>query len=147
MSSSGDQAAPSAAGGHSPAPARRPPASVFALRPPPHPVLDQISDTVESMMEDPSSVAASIGVGVIQTLVFVYDFITYPLYYAVQRPWRRVAASKKTRATIVDKTESEVHIKPIFKTCRDLEKFTVSFFALLRMMTSIFDPVTCFPGR
>ena len=45
-------------------------------------------------IQEDSSLMASVGVGVIQTIVFVYDFITFPLYYCAQQPWKRVEASK-----------------------------------------------------
>eukprot|EP00095_Tigriopus_kingsejongensis_P000185 maker-scaffold41_size498431-snap-gene-0.11 protein:Tk00185 transcript:maker-scaffold41_size498431-snap-gene-0.11-mRNA-1 annotation:"Long-chain-fatty-acid--CoA ligase " len=95
----------------------------WALRPPPHPVLDQLSDTMENFMEDPSSLAATLGVGVLQTLVFVYDLLTYPLYYAVQRPWRRVRAGGRMRAETVSQSEAELHIRPLPKRCPSLDTF------------------------
>ena len=48
----------------------------------------------EEELGEESSLIASVGVGVIQTIVFVYDFITYPLYYCSQQPWKRVEAAK-----------------------------------------------------
>ena len=48
----------------------------------------------EGGIQEESSLMASMGVGVIQTIVFVYDFITFPLYYCAQQPWKRVEASK-----------------------------------------------------
>ncbi|TRY71515.1 hypothetical protein TCAL_00221 [Tigriopus californicus] len=95
----------------------------WALRPPPHPVLDQLSDTMENLMEDPSSLAATIGVGLIQTVVFMYDFLTYPLYYAVQAPWQRVRAGQRVRAHIAHRSEAEIHVRPVEKTCPSLEVF------------------------
>ena len=38
----------------------------------------------------PSSVKdimATIAVGIIQMVMFIYDFFTFPIYYAAQRPW------------------------------------------------------------
>jgi len=59
-----------------------------AARPPPHPGVDDVED--EPLAVDPSNVAASLGVGIIQTIVFIYDFVTYPLYYCMQTPWKQV---------------------------------------------------------
>ncbi len=61
-------------------------------RPPPHPGLDDLeSDYAVPSLADASSVAASVSVSLIQAVVFVYDFFTYPIYYAVQQPWKNVS--------------------------------------------------------
>ena len=46
-------------------------------------------------------IAASVGVGVVQTAMFIYDFLTFPIYYAAQRPWTLVDAGNRVRADIV----------------------------------------------
>ena len=46
-------------------------------------------------------IAATVGVGVVQTAMFIYDFLTFPIYYAVQRPWTAVDAGARVRADIV----------------------------------------------
>ncbi len=62
-----------------------------SARPPPHPGVDSM-DELESddPLGDASSVAATVGVSLIQAIVFVYDFITYPIYYCAQQPWKQV---------------------------------------------------------
>ena len=48
-------------------------------------------------------VMATVGVGVVQTAMFVYDFFTFPIYYAVQRPWKATEAGKRIRADVVSR--------------------------------------------
>ena len=67
--------------------------------------------------------AVSVGIKVIQTVMFVYDFITFPLYYAIQQPWKATEAMVSTRANAISKTKTSVTYKPIDKTCPDLENF------------------------
>ena len=61
-----------------------------SARPPPHPVVDANMEDEESSLPDPSSVMATIGVTLVQAVVFMYDFVTYPLYYCAQKPWKQV---------------------------------------------------------
>ncbi len=82
-----------------------------------------MSEQQQRDVAEPSSLMASVGVGVIQTVMFVYDFVTFPVYYACQRPWRAVDAGRRVRAEVVAKTDSEVHYRPTFKTCAQLEEF------------------------
>jgi hypothetical protein len=65
-------------------------------------------------------VATKLALKAIQTLVYVYGFITFPLYYAAQRPWIKTEAFKSIRAYPVHKGKGEVTYKPIEKTCADL---------------------------
>ena len=67
--------------------------------------------------------ATNIGIRVIQTIVFVYDFVTFPFYYACQRPWVAREAAAETRAHLVERTKNSVTYKPIDKTCKELEMF------------------------
>ena len=55
----------------------------------------------------------------IQTLVYFYGFLTYPLYYAIQQPWIKREAFKATRAYPVHKAKGEITYKPIDKTCKE----------------------------
>ncbi|KAF7269240.1 acyl-CoA synthetase long-chain isoform X2 [Rhynchophorus ferrugineus] len=48
----------------------------------------------------------TIGLGILQTLAFIYDFITFPIYVLLQRPWQQRQKSKKIKAFIA-KTEKE----------------------------------------
>ena len=67
--------------------------------------------------------AVTVGIKVIQTVMFVYDFITFPLYYAIQQPWKATEAMGSIRANAIAKTKTSVTYKPLDKTCPDLESF------------------------
>lgn len=67
--------------------------------------------------------AVTVGIKVIQTVMFVYDFITFPLYYAIQQPWKATEAMGSIRANAIGKTKTSVTYKPIDKTCPDIENF------------------------
>ena len=95
--------------------------SASSARPPPHPVVDDTDDVDFTI--DTSSMAAAVGVSIIQTIVFVYDFVTYPIYYAAQKPWRRVEAAAQIRALPVATSDTEVTYQPVYKTCAELEEF------------------------
>ena len=64
--------------------------------------------------EQETSLAVNIGVGVIQTLFFVYDVLTYPLYYAAQQPWKKVTASRKIRSRVIKKSSDELTFEYVF---------------------------------
>lgn len=76
----------------------------------PHPVPD------EEDHQPSASLAATIAVKAIQTLVYFYGFLTYPLYYAIQQPWIKREAYKAIRAYPVHKDKGEITYKPIEKT-------------------------------
>ncbi len=63
-----------------------------SARPPPHPGVDALDELEgdDHPMGDASSVVATVGVSLIQAIVFVYDFVTYPIYYCAQQPWKQV---------------------------------------------------------
>ena len=73
--------------------------------------------------DNDGGIAVSVGIKVIQTVMFVYDFITFPLYYAIQQPWKATEAMVSVRANPIEKTKTSVTYKPIDKTCPDLENF------------------------
>ena len=73
-----------------------------------------------------SGVLSTLGVRVIQTFIFVYDFVTFPFYLAYQRPWNATAAARAIRATPIERTKDSITYKPIDKTCPELERFKVS---------------------
>ena len=77
----------------------------------------------ETVRNDDGGIAVTVGLGFIQTCMFVYDFFTYPLYYAIQQPWKRVEAMEAIRATRIEETKTSVTYKPIEKSCEDLDKF------------------------
>ncbi|XP_037075139.1 long-chain-fatty-acid--CoA ligase 4-like [Pollicipes pollicipes] len=43
-------------------------------------------------------VLATIGVGAVASVVFVYDVVTFPIYCLVQQPWTQIRKAKKIRA-------------------------------------------------
>ncbi len=53
----------------------------------------------------------------------MYDFFTFPLYLAAQRPWVQTAAAKRVRAYPVDSSDTEITYQPTYKTCDGLERF------------------------
>lgn len=73
--------------------------------------------------EDDGGLAVSVGLKFIQSIIFVYDFITFPLYYAYQQPWKATEKMASIRAEVIEKTKTSVMYQPINKTCQDLEKF------------------------
>ena len=73
--------------------------------------------------DNDGGIAVSVGIKVIQTVMFVYDFITFPLYYAIQQPWKATEAMVSVRSNVIEKTKTSVTYKPIDKTCQDLENF------------------------
>ena len=62
-----------------------------------------MSDQSEGGSSSAKEMAATVGVGVVQTAMFIYDFLTFPIYYAAQRPWTAVDAGAKVRADIVSR--------------------------------------------
>ena len=87
----------------------------------PHPVPDHDED------EPAGSLATTIAVKAIQTLVYFYGFLTYPLYYAIQQPWVKREAFKTIRAYPVNKDKGEVTYQPIEKFCKELVRNFIFF--------------------
>ena len=77
----------------------------------------------ETVRNDDGGIAVTVGLGLIQSIMFVYDFFTYPLYYAIQQPWKATEAMESIRAKPIEETKTSVTYQPIEKTCKDLEKF------------------------
>ena len=44
-------------------------------------------------------VVASLGVGVVASVMFVYDVVTLPIYTVLQQPWVRIKKAKKIRVS------------------------------------------------
>lgn len=88
----------------------------------------KLNGNVENLedTEDSSGILSTLGVRVIQTIIFVYDFVTFPFYLAYQRPWNATNAARAIRATPIEKTKDSITFKPIDKTCPEIEKFKVS---------------------
>jgi hypothetical protein len=74
---------------------------------------------------DSSGVLSTIGVRVIQTIIFMYDFVTFPFYLAYQRPWNLTTAARAIRASPIERTKDSITFEPIEKTCPKIEKFKV----------------------
>ena len=72
-----------------------------------------------------SGVLSTIGVRVIQTIIFMYDFVTFPFYLAYQRPWNVTSAARAIRASPIKRTKDSITFEPIEKTCPEIEKFKV----------------------
>ena len=62
-----------------------------------------MSDQNEGGSSSAKEMAATVGVGVVQTAMFIYDFLTFPIYYAAQRPWTLVDAGARIRADVVSR--------------------------------------------
>ncbi|XP_030754565.1 long-chain-fatty-acid--CoA ligase 3 isoform X2 [Sitophilus oryzae] len=45
-------------------------------------------------------VGFAIGLGILQTLAFIYDVLTFPIYVLLQRPWRQRQMARKIKAFI-----------------------------------------------
>ena len=54
-----------------------------------------------------------LGICLISCLLFIWDFLTYPIYFLIQQPWRKTQRMKKTRARIVTHTAKEVTIRAV----------------------------------
>ena len=49
----------------------------------------------------------------LHVLFFIWDFVTYPIYFLIQQPWRQTQKIKKTRAKIVTNQAKEVTIRAV----------------------------------
>ena len=49
----------------------------------------------------------------LHVLFFIWDFVTYPIYFLIQQPWRQTQKIKKTRARIVTNQAKEVTIRAV----------------------------------
>jgi long-chain acyl-CoA synthetase len=83
---------------------------------------DSASDHREEE-EDDGGMAVALGIKVLQSIIFVYDFITFPIYYVIQQPWTATEAMDSVRATVIERTKTSVTYKPIDKTLPELELF------------------------
>ena len=88
------------------------------------PALNGNVENLEDSQES-SGVMSTLGVRVIQTIIFVYDFVTWPFYYAYQTPWNATNAASAIRAYPIEKTKDSITFQPIEKTCPEIEKFKV----------------------
>jgi len=57
-------------------------------------------------------------VGLISVLVWVWDFVTYPIYLCIDRPWKRTRLIERTRARISSHQSDEITIKPLPAVCK-----------------------------
>jgi len=60
---------------------------------------------------------------ILKAVVFVYDFITFPLYTLVQQPWVARSLHYKERAKVISHDDQQITIEPVAKTCPDLQQF------------------------
>ena len=91
--------------------------------------------------EPSGGMMATIGVRVVQTLIFVYDFITFPFYLAYQKPWNATSAASSIRASAIEKTKDSITFKPIEKTCPEIEKFKVCLSNMYKIIVLYKDKV------
>jgi len=56
---------------------------------------------------------ASMLVGLIEVLLFIWDVLTYPLYVIIQQPWRQTRRIQRTRARIVNHQATEITIRAV----------------------------------
>jgi len=99
------------------------------------PALNGNVENLEDSQES-SGVMSTLGVRVIQTIIFVYDFVTYPFYLAYQRPWNATNAASAIRAYPIEKTKDSITFQPIEKTCPEIEKFKAEN---IKTMVECFD--------
>ena len=62
-------------------------------------------------------------IGLIQTALFIYDVVTYPLYTAIQQPWKKTRSFDNVRSTVLNKTDKKITIEPVVKTNTLLTEF------------------------
>ena len=82
-----------------------------------------MTEKIEEQTDQDGGLAVSVGLKLVQSIMFVYDFITFPLYFAIQQPWKNTEAMASIRANPVNKTKTSITYKPIEKTCPELEAF------------------------
>eukprot|EP00092_Neocalanus_flemingeri_P029144 GFUD01031632.1.p1 GENE.GFUD01031632.1~~GFUD01031632.1.p1 ORF type:complete len:730 (+),score=165.17 GFUD01031632.1:69-2258(+) len=60
-------------------------------------------------------------VGLIEVILYIWDFITYPVYALIQQPWKAVSRMERTRARIVTHQATEITIRavPMVNKTRD----------------------------
>ena len=58
-----------------------------------------------------------IGIWIIRAAIFMYDFVTFPVYLIYQRPWKVVKDARKVRATSIERTANSITFKPTEKKC------------------------------
>ena len=84
-----------------------------------------------SIMAD--SIVASIVITIIQSIVFIFDIITFPIYFIIQRPWKLYNLKNEAWASEVSSfsssNESEVTYRSTGKKyyaknkmCKELEE-------------------------
>ena len=56
---------------------------------------------------------ANILICIIQCLVFVYDIITFPVYFLVQRPWKKWALMNRKHAEVVGSGDHEITLRSV----------------------------------
>jgi len=64
---------------------------------------------------------ASLLIGCLEVLLFIWDVLTYPLYFLIQQPWKQTRRIEKTRARIVNHQANEITIRasPIVNKVKD----------------------------
>ena len=74
------------------------------------------------MQDESNSMSfASLLIGCLEVLLFIWDVLTYPLYFIIQQPWKQTRRIEKTRARIVyhQATEITIRASPIVNKVKD----------------------------
>ena len=61
----------------------------------------------------------------IKCVVYFFDFITFPIWYLIQRPWRLVSLMNKKLATQISASKNEVTFRSVeskTELCKEAEK-------------------------
>ena len=53
----------------------------------------------------------------------MYDFVSFPFYFAYQKPWNTRKNAAKVRAVSIERTKDSITFKPVKKTCPGLDHF------------------------
>ena len=73
--------------------------------------------------ENEGGCCVSFGIILIKIIIYIYDVITFPIYFLLQTPWIKTKAMVRNRANLVKKDDTSVIYKPIERTNKRLENF------------------------
>ena len=64
-----------------------------------------------------------VGIWILRIFIFMFDVLTFPLYFVYQRSWRKIILACETRASIIKRTPESITFKPVEQMSPILEKF------------------------
>ena len=70
-----------------------------------------------------AEIISIVGIWILRIVIFMFDVLTFPLYFAYQRPWSKIRYARETRASIIERTSESITFKPVEKTSPILERF------------------------